>query len=760
MNEHARPKNRIPGRIHPLIALVFAFGLIVASVLPVAAHARLEETSIAPGAILPAVPPAISLTFTEAIDPAFSSASLIAPDQTVMSAVTITRDGSNDRVGVFDIVDAASLPAGSYALLWRVVSAVDGHTTTGVLAFSAGTGAAPEIASSSEASGGNWSGTLGRWLELAALMAMAGAALLALVTGDPAGGMRLIVRIGLPVALVGAIITALNLFGSASGAGFGSWPGADRAADVLFDSTPGRALVIRVVMLALVAVIAFALRAENRRAGRVAIAGATLTSLATFSFIGHAAGLRGNFAIATDLAHLFSATVWSGGLLLVALMLMSQQTASNDGIARVVGRFSAIAFSAFLIVGATGLVGAWFNVAGPRNLTGEDYGRVLILKTLLALLILSIAAVNRSMLVPNLRRADADRSSIQTSLRKAALIELGLAVAVLLLAARLTSIPPADAPLTVDVAARSGAIALTGVSNDLEIAVDGELSNRPEGVIRVTITEAATGAPALDLVRVIVDARAPDPLDPDGEPLQDRFEIEPVDGTPGVWELPRTRLGLEAEWSIEVIARRLGVVDEAVSFTLDLRHTAPPPPRLVQEEWRLPRLPWGGYLALVAAAATVAGSLILIRRLKGLEPVTAGIMLTVAAMITIGFLLSAWRSGPIPVAGGGLVSPANLDDPAAIQRAVDTWAMQCASCHGVDGGGTGERKPDGSHAHASVAGDLLGPQSRARTPEELLWIISNGLGGTSMPAFDLALTDEERADLVSYLRWLQSRTTP
>jgi mono/diheme cytochrome c family protein len=154
---------------------------------------------------------------------------------------------------------------------------------------------------------------------------------------------------------------------------------------------------------------------------------------------------------------------------------------------------------------------------------------------------------------------------------------------------------------------------------------------------------------------------------------------------------------------------------------------------------------------------TAIGSLWLIRRLKGLEPVTAGIILAVAGMITIGFLLSAWRSGPIPIAASELPFPANPNDPAAIQRAASTWATQCASCHGVDAAGTGDDQPDGGHAHPSVAGDLLGPQSRARTPEELFWIVSNGLGGTTMPAFDLALTDQERADLIAYLLGLQAQ---
>ncbi len=722
----------------------------------VRAHARLEDSSLAPGAILTAVPASISLTFTEAVDPEFSSASLIAPDRTVVRPVEVAIDPRNDHIATFTILDASTLAPGSYALLWRVVSAVDGHTTTGVLGFSAGTGSTPEIASTSEASGGNWSGSAGRFLELIGLLAIAGSALLATIAGDPARVLRRIVLVALPVAAAGLTVTAFNLFAGATGASFGRWPDGSNALEILTESTPGRALLVRT---AAVFVIGILLIPRERREVAAAIALAAAGAIASFSFIGHAAGLRGSAAIGVDLAHLLTSAAWSGGLLLVAITIWRLRNDGSESAIGLVTTFSRIAFVAFLIVGASGLINAWFNVAGPKNLTGTDYGRALILKSVLALLILTAAAVNRTMIVPRLGAGSTPgRTGFWRSLRMSAVVELGLAIAVLLLAARLTSIPPADEPLTVDVASRSGTVEVSGVSGDLSIRFEGEIANEPNGEFRILVIDAETGAAASEIARVIVDARAPDPLDPNADPIQDRFDADPISETPGAFVVPRTRLGLEETWSIEVIVRRLGLEDESLAFDLDLTATAPQPPRLVEEVWRLPRIPWSGYLALAAAAGTVVGALVLIRRLKGLEPVTAGIMLAVAGLITIGFLLSAWRSGPIPVSDGELPAPPGLDDPGAITRATDTWAMQCASCHGVDGGGIGDDEDEqGAHAHPSEAGDLLGPQSQARTPGELYWIISNGLGGTSMPAFDLALTDEERADLVAYLIDLQDQ---
>jgi mono/diheme cytochrome c family protein len=50
--------------------------------------------------------------------------------------------------------------------------------------------------------------------------------------------------------------------------------------------------------------------------------------------------------------------------------------------------------------------------------------------------------------------------------------------------------------------------------------------------------------------------------------------------------------------------------------------------------------------------------------------------------------------------------------------------------------------------------------TRTRSAGDLYWIITNGVPGTDMPAYDLALTENERWDLVAYLRQLPSGPNP
>lgn len=136
-------------------------------------------------------------------------------------------------------------------------------------------------------------------------------------------------------------------------------------------------------------------------------------------------------------------------------------------------------------------------------------------------------------------------------------------------------------------------------------------------------------------------------------------------------------------------------------------------------------------------------------------------MLAVTALITVGFLLSAYRSGPSPIEGSPVTVPGDLADDTVIQRAARTWAQQGASCHGVTAAGAGAGESTATNTapnHPSDSGDLLGPSSRALTTQERYWAITNGIGGTAMPAFDVALTNRDRWDLVAYLEWLQSQS--
>lgn len=98
------------------------------------AHAFLDHASPAVGSTIEHAPPAISLWFTQELEPAFSTVSVT--DQAGNRV-----DGGDARVDSKDAtllsISLKPLPPGRYKVVWQVVS-VDTHTTDGSFSFSVG----------------------------------------------------------------------------------------------------------------------------------------------------------------------------------------------------------------------------------------------------------------------------------------------------------------------------------------------------------------------------------------------------------------------------------------------------------------------------------------------------------------------------------------------------------------------------------------------------------------------------------------------
>ena len=89
----------------------------------------------------------------------------------------------------------------------------------------------------------------------------------------------------------------------------------------------------------------------------------------------------------------------------------------------------------------------------------------------------------------------------------------------------------------------------------------------------------------------------------------------------------------------------------------------------------------------------------------------------------------------------------------AITRGAALYPAYCASCHGVEGHGDGPLAHDLSVPPA----DLTAPHLWAHADGELLWWLSHGIEGLqdgtmAMPGFADALPEDERWDLIDYIR--------
>ncbi len=94
------------------------------------AHAALVKSNPAANATV-AAPKAISLTFNEALTPAFSGFDMSMSDGMKMKVKTKV---SKDKMTITG-APTGKLMAGIYKVNWHAAAADDGHKTTGTLAF-------------------------------------------------------------------------------------------------------------------------------------------------------------------------------------------------------------------------------------------------------------------------------------------------------------------------------------------------------------------------------------------------------------------------------------------------------------------------------------------------------------------------------------------------------------------------------------------------------------------------------------------------
>ena len=98
---------------------------------PAFAHAMLQRASPPVGSDVPAAPHEIALTFTEGVEPLFSTIELRDANGTVVPTGKPQTDHGNTHKL---IVELPSLGSGSYTVTWHVTS-VDTHKTEGSFQF-------------------------------------------------------------------------------------------------------------------------------------------------------------------------------------------------------------------------------------------------------------------------------------------------------------------------------------------------------------------------------------------------------------------------------------------------------------------------------------------------------------------------------------------------------------------------------------------------------------------------------------------------
>jgi copper transport protein len=752
-----------------------------------AAHADLVGSTPAANSSLPDGPDELVLEFSEPVDPATVLVRVLDPQQTEIETPgdpLVEADGERLRLAL------PALEAGVYTVEYRVVSTVDGHATGGIFAFlidPTGIEPAPAMPTETVTTSDDPATIAARWVALIGGLVLFGVAAFWLFSASPAissSACSSMGRVAVWPMLAGAallsftgtasylLLAARALAGPAARAteydvhGPAGFP-FDFAAP--FGWTPF-AIAMRVSLLA--ALVAFLIAAalyvfadEQRRRGataqggppRVPLVGVLLASvviLAGFSAAGHASSYGGPVFASFDWLHLVGVGAWLGalpGLLLVGVL------AKRAAVPLVVGaalrRHGRMALVAAPLVALTGVANAPLVLGDNRDLVATGYGNLVLAKVLLFSVAVGIGSVNFVL-------GRGSRGRVALPVIGAEVVIAAFAV---LAAAAMVTVQPASAQRPILSASALNTAHLYGAAGQSSVHAAVDLPAPGSQTYQAVISDLASGVPRSDVQRVFFLFEPPDES---GLPAE-RIELEQGE-PPWLFGTRGAHTPLVGEWTLEVIVRRAGELDESVRFPLSVVQPLPPQPvpapstGLVAPAplaWLWAALPAGarGWLipALLVGSAGVLAGWEMGRRRRGAAlpawgPSMRTALVSVAVVTAIGIgsrqLVEAANQPPPERAAVTSPVPADAD---SIARGHSIYVANCAACHGPDG------DPDRAVLREQAAPRPLDRSVTEMSEAELAWLIATGRAGTRMPAFADAMSENDRWDLVNYLsdRW-------
>ncbi|WP_105970465.1 copper resistance CopC/CopD family protein [Streptomyces geranii] len=382
------------------------------------AHAALKDTDPRDGSVLESAPRQVTLSFTESVGLLDDSFRLFDPDSRRVSTGEAEHvKGRSDAVRV-------SLPAGlgegTFTVAWRVVSA-DSHPISGAFTFSIGEPSATPAAidtGPTENAATSALYDIVRYLAYAALALLVGTVVFVLVcrpsSTDP---LRKLVLTGWWI-LLGATLALLLLRGPYE-AGTAPTAAFDLATlERTATSRPGEALLARIVLLALTAVLLKVVARRSASDGESGTAGGkpvlfaaggvlTLGLTLTWAAAEHAsAGIQVPVAMTSSVLHLLGMAAWLGGLAALLACLQAAEPLPESAVAR----FSKLAFASVTVLTVTGVYQSWRGLGSWDAFTDTSYGRILIAKLVAVLALLAAAGFSRRwtarLLVPETAEAE------------------------------------------------------------------------------------------------------------------------------------------------------------------------------------------------------------------------------------------------------------------------------------------------------------------------------------------------------------------
>ena len=463
------------------------------------AHASLLRTDPAAGSEVARAPAQIVLHFDQQI----ADAGTTAVSSSGASVLAARAHPSSADVRALVVPLKPGLKDGDYTVRWKVVS-TDGHIVSGVMAIGVGLNRPPPQAATTETSALDWPYLIARFFYYCGLMLLVGGAVfrvwvfrpvLATLTGRPREMAELRERARANSVLLAAAVlmlaggwVALTREG-AEVAGVSFWQAFNHRGPIgsalqatRFGREFGRGVDLGAAFCIATAA-AFAISRRSRVAALVlAVPAFCLGVWAVIvpGLSGHAGDPgMGTLAVAVDALHTAAAAIWIGGLVQLVVVTPHATRGLPDGErsrvrTAVTARFSRVALASVVVLAATGVGRALWEVATPSELWQTGYGRALLAKTALLACLVALGYRNRR----NLAAFGA--------IRRRGAVEIGLLVVLLAVVSLLTDLPPANTPGLASAAPR-------------QTAAGGPVSLRLGRVARLALWPGYAGRNAIDL---------------------------------------------------------------------------------------------------------------------------------------------------------------------------------------------------------------------------------------------------------------------
>lgn len=750
----------------------FLFVLLAAGfwfwVKPVFAHAVPEFSNPAPNALLQEQPDNLIIQFNEPIVANLSRIELL------------TQAGETVAVGSVELIDAngrtlavalPKLEQGAYLVSWQVLSAVDGHTTSGTFSFGLGVAATAVSGESSVTAQLSVLSAAARWLTLTGIALLMGLFAFRLFVWNPivadvdmeADETQLdlsLARVGIRIGISGIVLIGLGLilifidqtrvYDLLQTANLQSW----------ISTRFGTMWLIRLLLLAL---SHFNLsRFVDVNNGRKELRGwewwlglllAVGLSL-TVALISHSAALVDETvqSMIIDWIHVLAGTIWVGGLLFLALALWQSRGLPNESRTwlnlSLMLNFSAIAAIAVGLLLSSGGYLAGKHVGGWTALIGTAYGLLLLGKIGLVLLIIGVAGLNLLFVKPRLSAIyeEPDNANTPVVLRRFSRlvwVEMGLAFLILAAAGALTDLQRGvDAPLLADA---PGKTTMVQSADDLQVEMQIEPALIGPNHFEILIMDGE-GNPVTDVEEVS---------------LRYTFLGQSVGASSGEaeslgngrFQLDGSYISLIGTWQVEASIRRPDTFDTFAAYRLEAGVGGNIRPL---DSGIRPLETFAKWMTRMGSGATGAG-ILLFALVWGFVAVRAAKnevhLVTLLAISLITFWLGSsqlYNFFSKDFTPAKFTTNPILPDVESVAIGQELFTENCIACHGVAGRGDG---PNAASLSPPPA-DFTAGHTASHTDGDLFFWILQGIEDTAMPSFEDQLTEEQVWHLVNYVRRL------